>query len=126
MKSTTIAIALTTLLSVGGCAHELSQRKLVETQAAIDTAKKSERATNPEVALYVKYAHDQLAQARELMDDGKSKAAQRMLDRARVDAELALALAETARSRQEAQEAWQRVEDLKKEKSSNSNSNSNE
>lgn len=115
MKNITTAIVLTALLGVGGCANELSQRKLVETQAALEAAQNSEGAANPEVALYVKYANDELERARELLDDGKEEAAQRMLDRARADAELALTLADNTRTRMEAQDAWNQVQILQKE-----------
>lgn len=115
MKNITTAIVLTTLLGAGGCANELSQRKLAETEAALEAAKNSEGAHDPEVELYVKYANDQLARARELLDDGKDEAARRMLDRAHADAELALALADNTRTRMEAQDAWNQVQILQQE-----------
>ena len=113
MKTTTITIAITVLMGLSGCANaRLSQRKLAQTQAAIDAAARNESATNPHVALHLEYAKDQVVRAKELMSRHKEHEAQRMLDRAQADADLALALAESARSHQQAHDAWNEVKEL--------------
>ncbi|MCX4246635.1 DUF4398 domain-containing protein [Paraliomyxa miuraensis] len=118
MNNTTIVIAITALTGLGGCANaNLSQRKLAETQATIEAASRSENSTNPEVALHLKYANDQVDRAKELMRRRKDDAAQRMLDRARADADLAVALANSEESRQQAREAWNEVNELQQQRS---------
>lgn len=113
MKFTNLALAIA-MLSAGGCAtSELTQQKMVQTRAAIDAAKEFDADENPDVALHLRYANDQLSVAKELLEEGEERAAQRMLDRARTDAELAMALARTDRSRKDAEQAWQEVESLR-------------
>lgn len=114
IKSTTIAL-VTAGVCIGGCAtSELTQQKMIQTRAAIDATQEfDESADNPDVALHLKYANDQLAVAKELIDEGEERAAQRMLDRAHSDAELALALARTDRSRGLAEDARKEVEMLR-------------
>jgi hypothetical protein len=70
-------------------------------------------AKQPQTSLHLRYAHDQLDRARALLADGEEEEAARMLDRAHADAELALALARTQRSRSAAEEARNEVEALR-------------
>lgn len=112
-RSSIIAVSLTLL--TGACASkQLSQSTLSDTQAAMQSANEIGAAKLPESQLHLKYANDQLATAKRLMDDGDEKRAHRMLDRAHADAELALALARTERDRNAAKAAWSEVEGLKK------------
>lgn len=115
MNTTTSSrIVMLAALCVGGCASSgLDQQRLVDTQAAVAAVEESEESEHPEVSLHLKYARDQLAAARRLMDEGEDEAAARMLERAHADAQLALAMARTQRSREEAQEAWDEVETLR-------------
>jgi hypothetical protein len=103
-------------LCLGGCAgSQLNQQRLVDTQAAVSSAEELDEAEDPNVSLHLKYARDQLAAAKRLADEGEDDEANRMLERAHADAELALALARTERSRREAQEARAEVEELSKQ-----------
>lgn len=112
--NTTQCALLTAVLCAGGCASsQLSQQRLVDTQSAIDSARELDEAEDPEVSLHLKYARDQLAAAKRLMDEGERKEAHRMLERAHADAQLALAMARTERSRNEAKRAWSEVENLR-------------
>ena len=103
-------------LLVGGCANkQLSASKLADTEAAMRSAEEIGAAKQPEASLHLRYAQDQLKAAHRLMDDGDEKEARRMLDRAEVDAELALALARTQRDRNAAKSAWIEVDELRKQ-----------
>jgi hypothetical protein len=114
--NTTQCALVTTVLLAGGCASsELSQERLTETLAAVEAVEELDQAEDPEVSLHLKYARDQLAAVRRLSDDHDRKEAQRMLERAHADAQLALALARTERSREEARQAWSEVEELRKQ-----------
>jgi hypothetical protein len=107
-------VAVLAALCVGGCASSgLDQQRLVDTQATVAAVEELDEAEHPEVSLHLKYARDQLAAARRLQDEGEDEAAARMLERAHADAQLALAMARTQRSREEAQQAWNEVESLR-------------
>lgn len=109
------SIVLLSLL-IGACASkQLPQSTLADTQAAMQAAQEIGAAKLPESQLHLKYANDQLATAKRLMDDGDEKRAKRMLDRAHADAELALALARTERDRSAAKAAWLEVDGLKQQ-----------
>jgi len=114
--NTTQCALVVVALCVGGCASSgLDQQRLVDTQATVNAIEELDESEHPEVSLHLKYARDQLAAARRLQDEGEDEAAARMLERAYADAQLALAMARTERSRQEAQEAWAEVESLRGE-----------
>jgi hypothetical protein len=100
----------------GGCAaNNVNQQRMVDTQATVAAVEELDEDEDPEVSLHLKYARDQLAAARRLIDEGEEEAANRMLERAHADAQLALAMARTERSRKEAREAWAKVEEVRKE-----------
>jgi hypothetical protein len=109
--STLLLVAL-----VAGCAHrQLSEQKVAGTEAAMRSAEEIGAKGQPDASLHLRYAEDQLAIAQKLLDDGEEERAARMLDRAKIDAELALALARTHRDREQARAAWIRVDELRKD-----------
>ena len=69
----------------------------------------------PKAALHLKMARDQIATAERLIADDENGEATMVLARAQADAEVAIALAHENQLRQQAQEAQQKVEQLKKE-----------
>lgn len=100
----------------GGCAGaNFNQQRMIDTQATVAAVEELDEAEDPEVSLHLKYARDQLAAARRLIDEGEDEDANRMLERAHADAELALAMARTERSRKQAREAWAEVEELREQ-----------
>lgn len=108
--------ALAAAICSGGCAaSNYNQQRLVDTQATVAAVEELDEAEDPEVSLHLKYARDQLAAARRLVDEGEGDEANRMLERAHADAQLALAMARTERSRKEARAAWAEVEELRKQ-----------
>jgi N-acetylmuramic acid 6-phosphate (MurNAc-6-P) etherase len=104
--------ALSTALVAGCATQQLPQQQLLDTTASIDSAKEIDQSVTPKVALHVKLAEDQVEIAKALIEDGDDERAMRMLDRAQADAEVALALAKTTRSRDAAKSAWDDVAEL--------------
>ena len=104
--------ALLVLLTSACASQQLPQQQLVDTNAAIDSAREIDKGETPSVELHVKFARDQITLAKKYMEDGEDEKAARMLDRAQADAEVALAQARTQESRQEATEAWNEVAEL--------------
>lgn len=112
--NTTQSALIVAALCVGGCASSgLDQQRLVDTQATVSAVEELDEAEHPEVSLHLEYARDQLSAARRLLDEGEDEAAARMLERAHADAQLALTMARTERSRKEAEDAWSEVEALR-------------
>jgi hypothetical protein len=101
------------LLSCGGA--QLSQAKVGEVQSTVSAAEAVGASDQPKAALHLSLARDQLAEARRLAAEGDGDSATLLLDRARVDAELALQLARTEQEQAKAREAWQKVHDFDKQ-----------
>jgi Domain of unknown function (DUF4398) len=68
----------------------------------------------PSASLHLKFARDQVAEAKKKTDDGDNRRAEFVLLRARADAELALLLAKTAKSQQDAKAAEEHVAEIRK------------
>ncbi len=82
------------------------------TQAAISAADAVGARNEPRAALHLKMARDQVAQAQNLSQNGKEQEAALMLDRAHVDAELALMVTRETTARNEAVKAKREVQGL--------------
>jgi hypothetical protein len=98
-----------------GAAAPVPAGQVTETQAAIRAAEEVGAPGVPKAALHLKMAKDQLQTAQALIAQEDNEQAKMTLDRARVDAELALALAREAAFRQKAQEALDRIKKLQEE-----------
>jgi len=84
--SATLLIAL-----IGACGgSSLPPAKVAETQSAISAAAAVGADANPQAALHLKMARDQLKQAQGLVNDGNDDDARLVLERANADAEVAL------------------------------------
>jgi hypothetical protein len=90
----------------------LPQQQLMDTQAAITSAEELNGDEDPDAKLHLQFARDQLAAAKRMMKDGEDEEANRMLDRASIDADLALLLARTEQLREESREAQAQVDEL--------------
>ncbi len=98
-----------------GASAPVPAGQVTETQAAIRAAEEVGAPGVPKAALHLKMAKDQLQTAQGLMTQEDNEQARLTLDRARVDAELALALAREAALRQKAQEALDKIKKLREE-----------
>jgi hypothetical protein len=110
-----VAIMAACLAAACGAAAPVPAGQLTETQAAIRAAEEVGAPGVPKAALHLKMAKDQLQTAQALMSQEDNEQAKMTLDRARVDAELALALAREAALRQKAQDALDRIKKLREE-----------
>jgi hypothetical protein len=108
-------ISGTTLLACGGA--PVPHDALSAAQADVKGAEVGGANDNPQAALHVKLAKDQIEIAQKQINDGDNEEAARTLDRAQADAELALALAKEAKSQNDAAEASEQVGKLRKEMS---------
>lgn len=99
---------------LGACGGaQLNQGRVTDVQAAVRAAEEVGADNEPKASLHLQLARDQIAAAQRLAADGDEDSANLVLERARVDAELALQLARTEQEQQKARQAWQKVQDLK-------------
>jgi hypothetical protein len=107
-------IAVAALLA--GCASAPT-KQLGESQAALRAAEEVGAGDHPEAAYHLKLAEDQIAAAKELMDGNRKdkRMAKRHLQRAELDAELAIAYTRTAGAEERAKAAWHEVNELKQQ-----------
>lgn len=78
-------------LSCSGAPKPVNQ--FADTEAALRAAREVGAEKAPEAKLHTTLAQEQLSRADKLMSDGDNDGAKRLLERAKADAELALALA---------------------------------
>ncbi len=98
MRRARVVVFLALLVgSMSACASAPKPTdQMVATEAALRAAKEVGAGTDPQAQLHAKLAEEQLDRARQLMEDVENEEAQRMLERAKADAELALALSRKA------------------------------
>lgn len=99
-------------LACGGAA--VPQEALSAAQAQAKGAEVGGATEDPKAQLHLKLANEQIERAKKLIADDENEEAARVIDRAQVDAELALALAEEAKARRAAKEADEQLGKLKK------------
>ncbi len=104
-------IATASSLGCGGAA--VPQESLTAAQASVKGAEVGGAAEHPKAQLHLKLATEQIAQAKKLIEEGDNEEAARVIDRAQVDAELSLALAQQAKSQKDAKEADEQLGKLK-------------
>jgi len=87
---------LVTVVACGG--STLPPAKVADTQSSISAATAVGADQNPQGALHLKMARDQLKQAQTLIDDDKGDEARLVLERANADAEVALMITREAQA----------------------------
>ncbi len=113
---TSMCIGLLSAATLAGCAStSVSADKMAAPQVRIAAAKEAGAAENPTAALHLKLANDALEKAKALARDGEGERANMTLDRATVDAELALELARLDNTRSEANEAIDAIQKLRRQ-----------
>jgi hypothetical protein len=112
LRGTTL-VAFGIAFGVAGCAssHPLPAN-YVPAQTAISAADAVGAEREPQGALHLKMARDQVATAKSLAHEGEDERAALMLDRARVDAEMALMITREASAAHDASQAERRVQQL--------------
>ena len=88
------------LVFATACGSSLPPAKAADTQASISAAAAVGAEQNPQGALHLKLARDQLQEAQRLLDSGKDKEARLVLERADADAQLALMITREAEASQ--------------------------
>ena len=102
MKSsiTGLVVLVPILAFAAACGSSLPPAKAADTQASISAAAAVGAEQNPQGALHLKLARDQLQEAQRLIDAGKNDEARLVLDRADADAQLALMITREAEASQ--------------------------
>ena len=104
------ATLITLLIGCGG--SSLPPAKVADTQSSISAAEAVGADQNPQAALHLKMARDQLKQAQSLVNDGKDEDAGLVLQRASADAEVAMMLTREAQASANVKKAQNDVEGL--------------
>jgi len=104
--------ALCTLMLVACGGSSLPPARVADTQSAISAAAAVGADQNPQAALHLKMARDQLKQAQGLLDDGKDEEASLVLKRADADAEVALMITREAQASANVKKARAEVDSL--------------
>lgn len=113
MSQSRMLIVSTLFLVIPACAStSLPQQQLMNTQGAITSAEELQGDDDPDAKLHLTFARDQLNSAKQMMANGDGDEAERMLDRASVDADLALLLARSEKLRQQSSAAKAEVTEL--------------
>lgn len=86
---------------------------LAKSEAALRSAQELGAEKNPQAALHLRLAQEQLAQGKALIKDGDNKRAEYVLGRAEADAEVAMNLARETTAKAEAQQTIENVQKAK-------------
>jgi hypothetical protein len=96
----------------GGAA--VPQETLTAAQASVKGAEVGGANEDPKAQLHLKLANEQIDKAKKLIEDGKNEEAARVIDRAQVDADLALVLAQQSKAMRDAKDADESLGKLKR------------
>jgi hypothetical protein len=105
-----IAITLTIVTATGCGGGDVPAKQMAETEAAIRASSEVGAENNPQASLHLKLAKDRYEQAQALSKDGEQEAAALALQKAEIDAELALALTRKEQAAAKAEEAKKKLE----------------
>jgi hypothetical protein len=106
------ALPLGVVLAAACGSSEVPAKQLAESQSAVRAASEVGADHNPQAALHLKMARDQIAKAQALSREGEQEAAEQLLKQAEADAELALALTRAEQAQTGAERAEQQLESL--------------
>ena len=110
MKNVASMIALSALAAACGSSFRPPTDRLAASEAAIRSAKELGAQNDPQAALHVKLADEQVATARHLIKDGDIRRADLVLQRAKSDAELAVVLTREKAAKTDAERARQTLD----------------
>lgn len=102
-------IALAGLTAACGSSFPTPTDRLASSEAAIRSAKELGAQNDPQAALHVKLADEQVATAKNLMHDGENRRADLVLQRADSDAELAIMITREKQAKQAADQSRQNL-----------------
>lgn len=107
-----VGLVAVSAAACGGAA--VPQEALTAAQASVKGAEVGGANEDPKAQLHLKLANEQIEKAKKAIEDGDNEVAARLVDRAQADADLALALAQQAKSLREAKDADEQLGKLKK------------
>ena len=115
MTLQTVLCGLPLVLSTSCATIAAPTEQLIASEAAIHTANEMGAPQIPSAALHLQLAREQADEARRLIDRHQTKRAISLLERARADAELSLALAQEAPLREAALVATDALQTMRKQ-----------
>lgn len=105
--------SLAAVLAIGCASTPVPADKLANATAATRSAEEMQASRNPQAALHLKLAKEQLEEARKMLKDGDNEEATSMLLRAEADANASLGLAREHAARLDAQKTIDNVQQTK-------------
>lgn len=108
----TLAVSAASALMACG-ATAVPEAKMTRAVSAVRAAEAVNAEEHPDASLHLKMARDEIERATRHIEDGDDRDAERALDRAEVDAEVALHLARANEAEAEAREALKKVNELR-------------
>lgn len=107
------ALPLGIALTAAACgSSEAPNKQFVDSQSAVRAASEVGADKNPQAALHLKMARDQISKAQALSREGEYDAAKQLLKQAELDAELAVVLTREKQAHSDEQRAEQQLESL--------------
>jgi len=104
IKRAMVAVPVVLAAAIGGCASTpIPADKYAGAKASIKTSEELGAEQDPQAALHLKLAKEQLAQAKECMKNGDNDSAKMVLDRANADGDAAFNIARADKAKIEAQ-----------------------
>ncbi len=114
MRTVLIGLVFTAATALSCASSPKPTAELAEAKAAVRGAREIGAANEPQAALNLRLATEQIAAAEREIADDDNDAARRLLQRARADAELALLQTRSAHRAAQARAAVQRVDELER------------
>jgi len=104
IKRAMVVVPVVLAAAIAGCASTpIPADKYSNAKAAIKSSEELGADQDPQAALHLKLAREQLAQAKECMKNGDNDSAKMVLDRAEADGEASLNIARSGKAKVEAQ-----------------------
>jgi hypothetical protein len=102
-------------VGLGACASNppIPADKLSRSQASVRSAQELNAQAEPQAAVHLRLAQEQIVEAKKLLGRGENQRASLMLERAEADADAARELARRHAARIEADTAKRNIEDMK-------------
>jgi hypothetical protein len=105
MKTMNATIPAILWLALGCASSPPPVQQMADAQSATRSADELGARSNPQAQLHLRLAEDQVSQARAAMKDDDNQRAEKLLARAKADAELAIALTRAATAEHKADDA---------------------
>lgn len=116
MNTIKISLVAAGALALAACASSaVPADRLARSEAAYRSAQEMGAAQNPQAALHLRLAEEQLTTGKTLIKKGDNERADSVLRRAEADAELALSLARSDKAKAEAKQTMENVQKAKQE-----------